>query len=264
MLRNSYTKWLWDNRRSIVGWTLGIVGVGGFYASFWPTIDNPAMRDALENYPEALLEALNYTDIATAAGYVSATVYGLLVATLIAVYAIGAGTRAIAGDEDDETLDLVLAHPIGRTTLALQRFAAVVTGFVVVSLVLWVVMLGLTVPAQLEGIPLSGYASMHLQLVLYASVYAALTFAIGAGTGRKGLAIAAGAVFAVFGYAANGILPQIEGLAWTKQVSSYNWLTGGAPLTNGLQWDHVLIMTGLVAVFVAAGIWGLQRRDLAV
>ena len=63
MLRNSFTKWLRDNRRSVLGWTAAIAGVGGSYAAFWPTIDNPQMRQAMENYPAAVLEALNYTDI---------------------------------------------------------------------------------------------------------------------------------------------------------------------------------------------------------
>lgn len=264
MLRNSFTKWLWDNRRSLLGWTLGIVGVGGFYAAFWPTIDNPAMRDALENYPEALLEAMNFGDVSTPAAYLSASVYGLIVAVLIAVYAIAAGTKVIAGDEEADTLDLVLAHPIGRTSLALQRFAAVLAGIVMISLVLWVVLLALTIPAQLEGISMSGYAAMHLHLVLYAAVFASLTFGFGAATGRKALATGAGAVFAVLGYAANGLLPQVEGLEWTKSLSPFNWLTGGTPLDNGVQWDHILVMVVLVVVFAAIGTWGLRRRDLAV
>ena len=33
---------------------------------------------------------------------------------LLLVYAIGAGSRAIAGEEESGTLDLLLAHPLSR------------------------------------------------------------------------------------------------------------------------------------------------------
>ena len=77
-MRSVFTKWLWDARRSIVGWTIAIVLAGAGYAAFWPTINNPELQDFIENYPEAILRAINYTDIATAAGYLNATVYGLV------------------------------------------------------------------------------------------------------------------------------------------------------------------------------------------
>ena len=44
MLRSVFTKWLWDARRSVLGWSLAIVLVGGGYAAFWPTINDPAMQ----------------------------------------------------------------------------------------------------------------------------------------------------------------------------------------------------------------------------
>ncbi len=69
MLRSVYSKWLWDNRRSIAIWAASIAAVGLGYAAFWPTIDSPAMQEALAAYPEGMLEALNYDNISTPAGY---------------------------------------------------------------------------------------------------------------------------------------------------------------------------------------------------
>ena len=264
MLRNSFTKWLRDNRRSFIGWTVAIAAVGGMYAAFWPTIDNPQMRQALENYPEALLEAMNYTDIATPAGYLNATVYGLIVGLLIIVYSISAGTRILAGDEEAGTLDLILAHPVSRTRLALQRFAAFLVTVVLIGVALLVALMALTGPARLEGISIGGFAAMHLHLILFAGLFGSLAYAVGAATGRRGLAIGTGAGIAVFGFAANGILPQVEGLEWIKGYSPFNWLNGGAPLRNGVQTGNVLIMAGLIVVLVTVGTWAFNRRDVAV
>lgn len=264
MLRNPFTKWLWDSRRSILGWTLAIVLVGAGYAAFWPSVDNPELQKAMEAYPQALMEAINYTDITTAAGYLNATVFGLLAAALLVVYGLAAGTRTIAGDEDAGTLDLILAHPVSRVRLALQRFAGFLVSVVVIAFFLWLAMLALIVPARLEGISVMHFAAMHVHLVLFGSLFGALAFAVGAATGRKNLAIAVGAAIAVLGWIANGVVSQVEGLAWVKGLSPFNWLNGGNPLSNGVQVDDVLLMAGLALVLVAVGTWFFDRRDVAV
>ena len=142
------------------------------------------------------------------------------------------------------TLDLVLAHPVSRASLALQRFAAFLFSVVLIGVALLVVLVALTGPARLEGISVGDYAAMHLHLTLFAALFGSVGFGIGAATGRRGLALGVGAGVAVFGFAANGILPQVEGLEWVKGYSPFNWLNGGVPLVNGVQTGNALIMTG--------------------
>jgi ABC-2 type transport system permease protein len=264
MLRSAYGKWLFDSRRSILGWTIAIAGVGGMYAAFWPFIDNPSMRAALEAYPEVILEAMNFQDVATAAGYLSASVYGLVVGVLVLVYAVGSGARAIAGDEESGTLDLVLAHPIPRRRLALERFGAIATTQALASLGLLTVILVLSQLVGFEGITFPNFLAMHLHLAMFGILYAAAAFAVGAATGRRGIAIGVGAGLGVFGFAADGLLTQVDGLEWIEAYSPFEWLHGGSPLKNGLQWADLLWLGGLTVVFVAVGVWRFRRRDVAV
>jgi beta-exotoxin I transport system permease protein len=119
MLRNVFAKTLWDTRRALLGWALAISAVAVMYAAFWPTVNTPEMQDALRNYPQGVLEAINYDDLTSPAGYLGSSVYGLLIPLLVAVFAIAYGTQAVAGDEEAGTLDLLLAHPVSRTQLAL-------------------------------------------------------------------------------------------------------------------------------------------------
>ncbi|MDH3754149.1 MAG: ABC transporter permease [Acidimicrobiia bacterium] len=264
MLRNVFTKWLWDARRSVLVWTLAIVVVGGGYAAFWPTINTPGIQEALESYPQGLREALNYDDLSTASGYLTASVYGLIVALLLVVYAVSAGTRIIAGDEEASTLDLILAHPVSRIQLALQRFASFVLSVVIIVSVFWLGMLALIVPAQLDDISTGQFAAMHVHLVLFTSFFGAVTYATGAATGRKSFAIGIGSGVGVLGYFAQGIIPQLEGLEWVENLSPFHWLIGGDPLRNGLQVGDCLLMLGLVGAVVMWGSWAFSRRDIAV
>ena len=125
-------------------------------------------------------------------------------------------------------------------------------------------MLALIIPAQLEDISIGRFAAMHVHLVLFAAFFGALTYAVGAATGGKSLALGIGSGVGVLGYVANGIIPQVEGLEWVENLSPFHWLTGGDPLRNGLQVGGSLLMLGLVVVLVAAGSWAFSRRDIAV
>ncbi len=264
MRADSLMKWLRDDRRWFLTWGVSIAAVGGMYAAFWPTIDNPAIREALASYPKAMMDALNFNDIATPAGYLNASVYGLVVGLLVVVFSIQAGAKAVAGEEEAGRLDLILSYPVGRARLALQRLGAFLVAALGISALLWLVLLAESGPAHLEGIGVGDFAAMHLHLFLFAALFGSLAFGVGAATGRRGWAIGAGAAVAVFGFAANGVLSQINGFEWTRDLSPFQWLNGGSPLQNGVQGWEALVMAGLAALFVALGLLGLNRRDIAV
>lgn len=264
LLRNPFTKALHDARRSLLGWAIAIVGVGAMYAAFWPTMQAPEMKKAMEAYPQGLLEAFNYSDVTSAAGYLGSAVYGLVVPLLVAVFAIATGTRAVAGDEEAGTLDLVLAHPVGRARLGLQRFAALVVAILLAVGLLGLAMVALSGPAQFEGIGAGEFAAMSLQLGLFGITFGALAYAVGASTGSRALALAVAAGVAVLAYIANSVLPQIEGLEWARNLSPFHWYLGGSPLVNGLQVTGPLLLLATTVVLVAVGTWIFTRRDVAV
>jgi ABC-2 type transport system permease protein len=264
LLRDPFTKSLFDNRRSLVGWAAAIVLVGAGYASFWPTIQTPEMSQALANYPKGLLEAFNYSDLTTAAGYLGSAVYGLLVPLLVAVFVIAAGARAVAGDEEAGTLDLLLAHPVSRQRLALQRFCALGIGLVVISALLWLALVALIGPAGFDGVGPGDLAAMSLHLALFGLFFGALAYGVGAATGSRAAALAVSAGVGVLGYLANSVFPQVDGLEWVRNLSPFGWLLGGRPLVNGIQWGHLLTLAVATAVLVVAGTWAFTRRDVAV
>jgi ABC-2 type transport system permease protein len=262
LLRDVYTKALWDARRSLPGWTLAIAAVALMYAAFWPTVNTPAMADALAAYPEDVLAAFNSGDLGTPQGYLGGAVYGLLVPLLVAVFMIAAGARSIAGDEEAGTLDLVLAHPVSRRGLALQRLGAALTGMVVVATVLFALMVALRTPFQLTTVTAEGFLAMNAHLALFGAMFATLAFAAGAATGSRALALGTSAGAALLAYLANSVFPQVAALRWTQTLSPFHWYLGGDPLTNGVQWPGALALAGTTVVLAAVGTVLFTRRDL--
>jgi ABC-2 type transport system permease protein len=258
-------KSLRDNRRGWVDWPVALAAVAAMYAAFWPTIGkNPSMTAAMEAYPQALKEALHMQDLSRPESYLGSTVFGLLVPILLAVFAISAGVRAIATDEEAGTLDLVMAHPVSRVSLALQRLGAIIVELALIAGLVGLVIIGLRGPAEFPEVSVANIAAISLQLALFGLFFGALAFSVGAWTGRKTLALGAGAGVAVLAYLANSFLPQIEGLEWTEKVSPFHWYLGGEPLRNGLDASGIGLLLGVSVVLIALGTWRFTRRDLAV
>ncbi len=264
MLRSVFGKTLRDQRRSLLGWTVAIVAVGVLYAAFWPLMITPEMKAALEAFPPALLEALGYDDITTAAGYVGSTTFGLLGPALIIVFAAATGGSAIAGEEESGRLDLTLAHPVSRWSVALQRFAAIVVAMVIVGAALAISLIAISGPAQLGDIGTANLAAASFHLVVFGIFFGALALGVGAATGRRSLVYAAVAFVAVGGFLANNLAPMVDEIAWLRDVSPFRYYSGGEPLRNGLQVADMAVLFVASAVFVAIGGFILDRRDVAV
>ncbi|WP_033823943.1 ABC transporter permease subunit [Kitasatospora sp. MBT63] len=257
-------KYLRDNRRGFLGWALSITAVAAMYSSMWPVMGgNSGLAGAIDSFPEALREAFHLQDYGTAAGYFGSTVYGLLVPILLAVFAVSAGARAIAGDEEAGTLELVLAHPVGRVRLAVSRWLAVLSAILLAGAVLLVVELAIRVPAGFTALSTANLAAMTFQLVLFGCCFASIAFGIGAWTGRRTYATVGGAYLTVVSYLGDSFLPQIKGLHWSQYLSPFHWYLGGEPLVNGIRWSHCALLAGVGLIFAAIGIRGFNRRDIA-
>jgi ABC-2 type transport system permease protein len=259
-----FRKSMRDNRRGWIGWTLALTAVAAMYASFYPSINNPAMADALNSFPQSLREAFHMQDYTRPENYFAVSVFGLLVPILVAVFAISAGVKAIAGDEEAGTLDLVQAHPVSRVSLALQRFLAITVALIAVASVMCVVVIALRGPGRFTALAPGRLFAICLQLALFGVLFAALAYGVGAWTGRRIHAIGAGAVVAVLGYLGDSFFTQIDSLKWMERFSPFDWYLGGEPLTNGVQWGHAALLLGLAVLFVAAGTWRYHHRDIAV
>jgi ABC-2 type transport system permease protein len=264
MLRSIFAETLWDQRRALLAWIIGITVVGVAYAAFYPSVNSPEMAQALEAYPEGLLDALGFADITSPGGYLGSTTFGLLGPALIIVMAAVLGGSAIAGDEEAGRLDLTLAHPVTRWTVLLQRFGAIVVVMLAVCTVLAVALVAISGPAQLDEIGPAKLAAGGLHLALLGTLFGALALAVGAATGQRSLVYAVVAIMGVGGFFGNNLGPAVEGLAWLRDVSPFHYFSGGTPLRNGIQLTDLAVLAVASAALVVAGGLRFDRRDIAV
>jgi ABC-2 type transport system permease protein len=264
MLRNVFAKTLWDQRRGLLIWAIGLAAVGVAYAAFWPSFNTPELAGFMEAYPRAVLDALGFTDITTAAGYLGSTTYGILGPILIIIYAAVLGGRAVAGEEEAGRLEVLLAHPVGRWQVILERWLAMVVSLAVVGAVLLLAMVVITGVLSFEGIDAARQAAATLQMVLLGLVFGSLALAVGAATGRRGLALGSVAALGVLTYFANTLGPSVDAIAWTRDLSPFRYYSGGQPLLHGLQLADAGVLLAASAALLGLGGMALQRRDIGV
>ncbi len=252
------------HRRALLGWGLALAAVTALYVSFWPAMGDTAEMQALvDSMPEAVVTALGYDAIGSPAGYLESTVYALLAPILMLVFALGFAARAIAGDEEAGALELESAAPVGRRRLLLERYLALVAGVVWLAAVVGVVSLGLAraVDMEVATLPLVG-ATLGLFLLVLA--LGSVTFAVGAVTGRRSVALAVGAGVAVAAYVSNALAPLLDDGRWLELVSPFHWYLGNDPLNEGLSVVGALAPVALTVVSLVIALAVYDRRDLGV
>lgn len=258
----SLTGVLRDRRRSIAAWAVAVAGVTALYTAFYPSVGGEKLAVMMESMPPALVEAMGLDGMATASGYVSATVYALLGAILVLVCAIGWGARLVAGDEEDGTLELELAAPVGRARVYGERLAAVWLVVAVLVAAMTVTLLVLSVLLDL-GLSTPNLLAAGVSLLLFGGALGSVAFAVGAATGRRVVGLGAAAGLAVLGYVL-GYLGPLVGAAWMERVSPYSWYLGGEPLTNGFDPTGAGLLATLAVVAAVLGAAVFRRRDLMV
>jgi len=250
-------------RYSILGWVLGAAAVTAFLVSIYPVLrGNEAVERLLARIPRELLSTFGIDPAIylTGIGFLEAQLYTFLGPLLLLAFTLGAAAAATAGEEEDGTIDLLLANPLARASLLLQKFAAValLAGLVVLGMAATV--LAANGPAGLE-LHARGVLGINLGLWLLALFFGSITLAVGAWSGRRLPAIGAGAGLALVSFFWNGLAPLSKTLRGTERFSPFHWYTGGHPALHGPTRGHAWLAAGIVLA-VGASVLLFARRDL--
>lgn len=255
------------SRRAIAWWSLGLAGLVILLVAVYPSIrDNPVLERLNTEYPEVIREFVTFGgqfDYTSPAGYLGAELFSMMGPLLLIIAAIGAGARAIAGEEQEGTLDLLLSMPVSRTRMLLEKMLAIVLELVILGVVLFVV---LWISAAAAGMDVSPalLLAATTDAVLLALVFGALALLLGAATGRRGLAIGVAAALGVLAYVVHGLAPLVDVFDTLRPASPYYHYVASDALRAGLDPLHALTLLAISAVLVALAPPLLRRRDIGV
>lgn len=263
-LRTVWSKTLRDQRRALIWWAVGIGLVVLMYAAFYPSVKDNAdqFTSYMRDLPKAVRDLLGGADIASPEGYLMSEVFAFLGPVLLLVYATGAGARAIAGEEERGTLDLLLSTPVRRRRVLTDKFIAMAVGTLLLAVVAWLVTLLAGRPFELT-VSFEGLSAAFLNLFLMALGFGTIALAVGAATGARGLAIGVASGAALLTFLLRTFASSVSWLEPYRVLSPFYYYTGHDPLRTGLHVTDPLVLAGISVVALALALVSFERRDLA-
>jgi ABC-2 type transport system permease protein len=250
---------------TVLAWGLGL------FLLAWPIV---ATYDVVKREQDKVVEvARNFEGFITGmggdldrltdpAGYLNLRYFSFL-PLIVGFYAVLAGSGLVVADEENGTLDLVLAHPVSRTSLFAGRWLAFTMALLMILAAAWlglrVAMRGGTSLAVGWGELARPFLSLLAELLLFGNL--ALFFSLVLPS-RRLAAMTAGIVLVASFFLT--MLARIDpDLGPFARLSPLQYYQGGEAIRglNGTWFGGLLAVAGLLAVL---SWYGFERRDIRV
>lgn len=254
-----------ERRRSFLWWGLAVAVLAVITAASYPAVkDSAASFDELmESMPEGLMQMMGAAEgITTPAGYLNSQFFSNIFPIVLLIFGIAAAAWTIAGAERDGTLEALLANPVHRWRVAVERFVGTTILLALLTLVATVVLIVLRVPFELADLSVSNLTAAGVGSFLLALLFTAIAFATGAATGSKGVAIAAGAGLATATYVIFGLSSLVDFFENLRWLAPWYWFLSPSPLTDGWTFPAIGAPLLVSVPVVVIGTVIFTRRDL--
>ena len=269
MLSRILTKAIYDQKRSLIYWNLGTVLLVFLVMTMYPAVQEAGegFNDLMDALPEEM-KALFYggssdVGISTPAGWLNIEVYGLMLPFILIIYGIINAVNSIAGEESNGTLELLVTTPISRVQIAIEKFLAILLGMIVISSLYTLTVILFKNSFEMNSLQSSVIISAGFEVFILAIGYMAISYAIGAITGNKGLTLGLSFLITIVSYLWNGFhkfLPDV--LESTNNLSLFKYYSSIDTSNTSIDITELLVVSGLSLIIVSISIAIFKNRDL--
>jgi ABC-2 type transport system permease protein len=265
MLKNIYLKTLRDNRWSILIWGVASFGlmqsiIQGYKAFFSGTDFDKQVAEVEKIYSSFSVLLGKVYDLNTVGGFTDARFIGIM-PILYSIFALLAGSGIIRGEEEKNSLDLLSSTPHSRTSVILQKIAAIFTVLLAINLLAY---LGLLVgfAALNQPIPFVEGGLALFGVALVTALFASIALFLSQFMSRKAAAGWTGGILAGT-YVVNNVVNNVPSLDWLHYLSPFYYFNLSKPLavSVGTNWTSYIVLGILIVPVVALAVWMYNQRD---
>ena len=251
-------------RGQILGWGLAL-----FLLAMMSVARYDVMRENQEMIQQMLkgsmgrvIEAFGDTSrMTTPGGFLSLALFSYL-PLILGVFAVVAGSGLLAADEENGTLDLVLAHPVSRTALFLGRLSAFAVATLAILALCW---LGFVVAMNWSALDVGWWAmarpfvSLLAVLLFFGGLALLLSMTL---PSRRLAAMSAGMVL-VASFFLTTLARLDKSLETVARLSPLRYYQSGEAV-EGLNRAWLMALLGAAGLLAALAWWCFERRDIRV
>lgn len=262
--RSVLAKTVYDHRRGALWWAVGIAFFVAVEVGIYPSVrDQTAIEEMWRDMPDAMRALFGLSeefDFTSGVGFLEGELFSFMLPLVLIAFAVALGGRAIGREEDTGTLDLLLAHPVRRRRVVLEKFAA---GSSIVAAVgattFAAIAIGSVVADMGVGIVNLGAAMFGVTTI--ALLYGAIALLVSCAIGKRGASYALASAAALAGFLVNSLASLTDVIAVLRPASPFRWAVGEHPLRTGFSpWMLVTLAAIAIVVWMAATLF--ERRDV--
>jgi len=249
-------------RGATLGWGIILAIFGTTYITIFPQVQEQIRSIA----DWEIYQAMGF-DMGTFEGFLGSTVV-LFIPLVLAIYVISNSTQTLAGEEDEGTLELLLAMPLQRWQIVSAKALAIgLSIFVILAIVGawngWVL-------NEMKGVVAVDITSRQLFVAVINAwplnlLIAMIGLFLSAFLPNRRAASITLTAFYLVSYFSENFARHVESLAALRPYSIFNYFdTSAQVFREGVQAEDVLILLGLAVVFFGLAVLSFQRRNVTV
>lgn len=258
-------KWtLWQRRWSTLWWSVGVAGVIFLSMIFYPSFRDQAaeLQKSFESLPDAAVQLFGgSTDFFSPVGFMNSQVFFLTLPLVLGILAIGLGSSILAREEQDGTIESLLARPISRSHLL---YAKLVAAAIVLGIVAAVGLVTTIITAAIINLPLSSaaLAATFLLCFLMCLTFTAIAFVITATGKARVAALGITTLFGFGGYIVSSLAGTVDWLSGPSKVFAFHYYQPEAVLRGQYDWQNALYFVIVTAACAFVSWTVFRRRDI--
>jgi ABC-2 type transport system permease protein len=248
----------------VVAVLLGALSV--LFVSLFPSIATSGVdfEAYMENLPPALQAAFGASGglaFTTIEGFLAVELYQFFWVLLLGIYVAYQAGGLIAGDVERGRMDVLLAAPVFRRRVVVEKFLSLVSGVVVVNLVV-ALLVYVAVVAIGESVSVVDLAAVHLLSIPYLLACGAIGLLLSVLTDDSDVA-QRGGLGAIFGLFLLETISQSADVGWLGALSPTRYYDPTVILVSGeYDWAGTVILLAGTAALVAVSAWWFRRTDI--
>jgi ABC-2 type transport system permease protein len=236
--------------------------MGVLMGPLYALMDNLLLQYA-DQLPDALWAFVGSSagGMSTPEGFYEAETFGMMAWIAVMVMTVVIGSRALAGEEADRTMGLLLANPIPRSRIIIEKVYAMAGYAFAVGFATWA---GVWIGSLLGGLGINPFniAATTVMAVLVGLNFGGAALLLSAATGRVRVAVFGTIGIALAMFLINSIAILNKTVEVVAAFTPFGHYLSNSPLSNGMDWGNASVLTAAFLVLVALSVYMFNRRDL--
>jgi ABC-2 type transport system permease protein len=252
------------SRGAILGWGLSLALLGAYLMTFYDTLakEQQMLQELVKNYPPEMMAFFgDMTKMFTPSGYLTVEFFSYM-PLILGIFAVLAGSGLVVSDEENGTLDLLLAHPVSRTTFFAGRLLALLAILFGILGVAWG---GLAFGLHWSTIALTWSDLLRPFISLFGvlSFFGSFALALSLLLPSRRLAATTAGLLLVASFFVTSLARVNADLETLAKFSPLNYYQSGDAIA-GLKAEWLGGLLACTALFTLIAWWRFQRRDIRV